>query len=200
MSKPLSLTPDILYQLYNPVIYILIFALVGLLSYNILRPQTAAEKEATSSMSLSGKFKAKKILTTKDALLLAMLDDTYSFVVTDPSIDDNPIIYVSQGFCKVTQYAKGEILNRNCRFLQGTETERDDVEKIKDAIKNRTETSVCLLNYKKDGSKFVNQFFLCPLYSEDRTLAYYLGVQQELLERQEGQTGKNPGYVRFMWL
>lgn len=200
MLTPLSFVFDVIQQLYYPAIYILVFALVGLLSYNILRPQTAAEKEATSSMSLSGKFKTKTILSTKHSLLMTMLDDTYSFVVTDPSIDDNPIIYVSQGFCTVTQYSKGEILNRNCRFLQGAETEREDVEKIKFAVQNRTETSVCLLNYKKDGSTFVNQFFLCPLYSEDGTLAYYLGVQQEVSEKQMGLPGKNPGYVRFMWL
>ena len=87
-----------------------------------------------------------------------------SFVITDPSFLDNPIVYASEGFCYLTGYNKEEIENRNCRFLQGPETDSKDVAKIRAAINEGCEASVELLNYKKDGSTFINQFFLCPLH------------------------------------
>ena len=46
---------------------------------------------------------------------------------------------------------------RNCRFLQGSKTEPADVKKIRDAVHSKSEVSACLLNYKKDGSTFINQ-------------------------------------------
>ena len=49
------------------------------------------------------------------------------------------------------------ILGRNCRFLQGPQTEASDIKKIRDAVNSKSEVSACLLNYKKDGSTFINQ-------------------------------------------
>lgn len=50
-----------------------------------------------------------------------------AFVVTDPVLPDNPIRYASTAFCRLTGYAVEEVLHRNCRFLQGPETERQKV-------------------------------------------------------------------------
>ena len=81
-------------------------------------------------------------------------------------------------------------IGRNCRFLQGPNTDREDVKKIRDAIETKQSVSLCLLNYKKDGSTFINQFFLCPLMTEDGKVAYYLGVQQAVEEKKDKQDGK----------
>jgi PAS domain S-box-containing protein len=76
---------------------------------------------------------------------------------------DNPIIYASEGFSKFTGYSKEEIEGRNCRFLQGKDSNPEDVSRIREAIEKKEEVSVCLLNYRKDGSTFHNQviFFTC---------------------------------------
>lgn len=70
---------------------------------------------------------------------------------------DNPIIYASEGFCRFTGYTKHEIEGRNCRFLQGKDSSQADVAKIREAITKKEATSLCLLNYKKDGTTFLNQ-------------------------------------------
>ena len=80
-----------------------------------------------------------------------------NFVITDPSLPDNPIVFASQGFLTLTGYALNQILGRNCRFLQGPETDPAAVEKIRDAIHQGVDASVCLLNYRIDGSTFWNQ-------------------------------------------
>jgi PAS domain S-box-containing protein len=116
-----------------------------------------------------------------------------SFCICDPDQDDCPIIFASDGFCNFTGYAVDEIEGRNCRFLQGPGTEKADVDKIRSAIKNEKEDSVNLLNYKKDGTSFNNEFFLSPLYGKDGRLEYYIGVQCSVKKLGPGQAPANPG-------
>lgn len=116
-----------------------------------------------------------------------------SFCICDPDQKDCPIVFASDGFCNFTGYAVDEIEGRNCRFLQGPGTEKADVDKIRSAVKNEKEDSVNLLNYKKDGTSFNNEFFLSPLYGKDGKLKYYIGVQCSVKKLGPGQAPANPG-------
>lgn len=60
-------------------------------------------------------------------------------------------------------------------ITQGKNTDKKEIQKISKAIKENSELSVCLLNYKKNGDTFINQFFVCPVYDNNKRLAYYLG-------------------------
>jgi len=149
-------------------------------------------------------FKPKKELTVKDKVfleLLALESKRCCFVITDPDLDDNPIIYSSEGFCHHTKYSFDEVVGRNCRFLQGKDTKTEDVAAIKNAILSTKEATVQLLNYRKDGTTFINQFFISPLRLENGTVAYYLGVQKEV-DKAKGpsQDGENEGWRLFMWI
>ncbi len=85
------------------------------------------------------------------------------FVITDPLLKDNPIVYASQGFLQLSGYSLEEVLGRNCRFMQGVDTDRKKVAELHKAITEGVDCSVCLLNYKKDGSTFWNQVFQASL-------------------------------------
>uniref|UniRef100_A0A453KFD5 LOV domain-containing protein n=1 Tax=Aegilops tauschii subsp. strangulata TaxID=200361 RepID=A0A453KFD5_AEGTS len=100
-----------------------------------------------------------------------------NFVITDPRLPDNPIIFASDSFLQLTEYSREEILGRNCRFLQGPETDRDTVRKIRDAIDNQTEVTVQLINYTKSGKKFWNLFHLQPMRDQKGDVQYFIGVQ-----------------------
>jgi len=100
-----------------------------------------------------------------------------NFVVTDPSLPDNPIVYATQGFLNLTGYSLDQVLGRNCRFLQGPETDPKAVGKIRKAIEDGADTSVCLLNYRVDGSTFWNQFFIAALLDAAGEITNYVGVQ-----------------------
>ena len=96
-----------------------------------------------------------------------------NFVITDPDFIDNPIIYASDGFCTFTGYDKKEVEQRNCRFLQGPDTEQEDIARIREAINEERDVTVELLNYKKDGTPFRNRFFLCPLYTPYKKVFHF---------------------------
>ena len=135
-------------------------------------------------------------------MILGMLESTLEkgpcFVITDPDLPDNPIIYASPAFCAHTLYSKEEVENRNCRFLQGANTRPEDKATIKNAVAKSIPCSVCILNYRKDGSTFNNQFFLTPIHLEDGvTVAYFLGVQAEVPTMAPNKDRENPGYKIF---
>ncbi|KAJ4971514.1 hypothetical protein NE237_004613 [Protea cynaroides] len=100
-----------------------------------------------------------------------------NFVITDPRLPDNPIIFASDSFLELTEYSREEILGRNCRFLQGPETSMATVRKIREAIDNQTDVTVQLINYTKSGKKFWNLFHLQPMRDQKGEVQYFIGVQ-----------------------
>nr|AML79071.1 putative LOV domain-containing protein [Ludovia sp. BC-2016] len=100
-----------------------------------------------------------------------------NFVITDPRLPDNPIIFASDSFLELTEYSREEILGRNCRFLQGPETDPATVRKIREAIDNQRDVTVQLINYTKSGKKFWNLFHLQPMRDQKGEVQYFIGVQ-----------------------
>ncbi len=103
-----------------------------------------------------------------------------SVVISDPSRPDMPIIFVSDEFERQTGYPPEEVLGRNCRFLQGPETDPKAVQAIRDALAEEAELTIDLLNYRKDGTKFWNRLRIRPLFGEDGKLVYYAGAQNPI--------------------
>lgn len=92
---------------------------------------------------------------TQVQLLEAMLDGSkVGTIVTDPSQEDNPIIYTNRTFIEMTGYDRHEVMGKNCRFLQGEDTDPEDVDKLRKAIEAKEEITVILKNYRKNGSPF----------------------------------------------
>jgi PAS domain S-box-containing protein len=107
--------------------------------------------------------------------------------VTDPHQPDNPIIFCNDAFTFMTGYTEAEILGKNCRFLQGPETDRVIVDQIRTAISRRQEVAVEILNYRKNGSTFWNALFVSPVFGEDGRLLYYFGSQLDISRRREAE-------------
>jgi PAS domain S-box-containing protein len=104
----------------------------------------------------------------------------FSIVLTDPTVDDNPIVYVNDAFERATGYSRAGAIGRNCRFLQGGDTDRRAVQKLRDAIEGRKEIAVDILNYRANGTPFWNRLMIAPLFDAEGKLQYFLGVQKVL--------------------
>ena len=122
-------------------------------------------------------------------LTMALASLRHTFTVCDPTLPDCPIVYASDGFLKMTGYSASEVLNRNCRFLQGKDTNRDDVKKISEAVKAGERITVRLLNYRKDGTEFWNLLTVAPVKLSDGRVAKFIGVQVDVTTRTEGSAG-----------
>jgi PAS domain S-box-containing protein len=83
-------------------------------------------------------------------------------ILTDPNLDDNPIVFANRAFQDLTGYEEDEVVGRNCRFLQGANTDREAVRAIREAVEGRYAIQTELLNYKRDGTPFWNALYLGP--------------------------------------
>ncbi len=110
-------------------------------------------------------------------------------IVTDPNLPDNPIIFANPAFLNMTGYDADEVLGRNCRFLQGPDTDRDTVAEVRRAIREQRETSVEIVNYKKNGSAFWNALFVSPVLDGDGTLRYFFASQLDVTRRRDAEEG-----------
>ena len=117
------------------------------------------------------------------------LDETYlrsllekdevemSVVFSDPHSPDNPMIFVSDEFETQTGYSPDEAIGRNCRFLQGPETNPHAIEAIRQGLKAETRFTIDILNYRKDGQPFVNRLRIRPIYDGEGRLIFFAGAQ-----------------------
>lgn len=122
----------------------------------------------------------------KDAL--STLQQT--FVVSDATRPDCPIIYASEGFFTMTGYSVKEVVGRNCRFLQGPDTDREEVARIREAVKAGRSFCGRLLNYRKDGTPFWNMLTVTPIRDDDGKVIKFIGMQVEVSKYTEGLSDK----------
>ena len=104
-------------------------------------------------------------------------------LVTDPNQEDDPIVFVNGAFLDLTGYKEEEILGRNCRFLQGPDTDRATVAEVRRALREQRAVAVDLLNYKADGEPFWNALFIGPIFDQDGKLLYFFASQMDITER-----------------
>ena len=114
------------------------------------------------------------------AALLTEEEREQSVVITDPAQPDNPIIFISEEFEKQTGYSPKEALGKNCRFLQGPETDPAAIEAIRRALDAESDLTIDILNYRKDGTKFWNRLRIRPLVGDDNEVMFYVGAQNPI--------------------
>lgn len=115
-----------------------------------------------------------------------------SVVIVDMQAKDQPIMYCNAGFLRMTGYSREEVVGRNCRFLQvrlfglrgskwqGAETDKEAVKRMRQGIASRSTLAVEVLNYRKDGRSFWNQFSLTPVFAPGgKVCTHYVAVQYE---------------------
>ncbi|UZK69702.1 histidine kinase famiy protein [Sphingomonas sp. S1-29] len=122
-----------------------------------------------------------------DIFFAAVETTRMPMVVTDPAEPDNPIIFCNAAFIRMTGYSREEIVGRNCRFLQGDETDPAAIDQIRQAIRNREEVALEILNYRKNGSTFWNALFVSPVYDDSGALKYFFASQLDISRRREAE-------------
>lgn len=121
-----------------------------------------------------------------DRFVSAVRASCMPMVITDPRRPDHPIVFDNEAFCRLTGYARDEAIGRNCRFLQGPETEMADVARVAAVVARCEPIEIDLLNYKKDGERFWNQLLVSPVFGRDGEPTYFLASQFDVtLEREK---------------
>ena len=112
----------------------------------------------------------------------AMDEAPIGIAITDPDREDNPMIYVNDRFVEMTGYPRSEAVGRNCRFLQGPETDAEPVAELRRAVNAGEATTVELRNYTKQGELFWNRVSVKPLRDGDGEIVNWFGFQHDITE------------------
>jgi PAS domain S-box-containing protein len=114
----------------------------------------------------------------------AALDNApIGITMTDPAQEDNPLVFVNEHFCAQTGYTEEEVLGRNCRLLQGEETDPEPVAQLREGIEAKEPVTTELRNYRKDGTAFWNELLIAPISLGDGRGERYVGFQRDVTER-----------------
>jgi len=125
-----------------------------------------------------------KVTKSSDPFASAVRATRMPMLITDPNQEDNPIVFANDAFMRLTGYAREEVIGRNCRFLQGPDTNPADVKRLRDAIARRSQIEMEIINHRKDGSRFYNRVLISPVFDEDGHLTYFFASQFDVtLER-----------------
>jgi PAS domain S-box-containing protein len=104
-------------------------------------------------------------------------------LITDPNQPDEPIVFANRAFLDLTEYTEEQVLGRNCRFLQGKETDPRAVEEIRMAVRDQQAVAVDIINYKRSGTPFWNALFIGPVFDEAGKLLYHFSSQLDITRR-----------------
>jgi sigma-B regulation protein RsbU (phosphoserine phosphatase) len=123
---------------------------------------------------------AQKLLELKDRALASTAEGV---TISDCSLPENPIIYANEGFERITGYSISDVVGRNCRFLQGEDTDPEAIDEIRRGLREHRELTVEILNYRKDGTPFWNRLSIDPVRDSTGRVTNYIGIQVDITER-----------------
>ncbi len=92
-------------------------------------------------------------------------------IIADAILPDFPIIYCNKAFTEITQYSAEDSIGKNCRFLQGPQTDPEKVKQIREALEKGTQCRLELRNYRKDGS-LLNELTITPIRDDMGVLTH----------------------------
>jgi PAS domain S-box-containing protein len=111
--------------------------------------------------------------------------------IADATQPDRPLIYVNKGFEQLTGYSANDVLGRNCRFLQGEDTDPVTVATIRNAVEAGRECVVEILNYHKNGQPFWNRLSITPVKNESGVVTHFIGIQSDVTARKNAELKLN---------
>lgn len=140
---------------------------------------------ALEQASLLNEFQqSQKVLRLRDRAIAAASN---GIIITDPRAIDNPIIFCNPAFETITGYSAEEAIGRNCRFLQGPESDPASIEQLRHAIRNSLECQVVVKNYRKDGTLYWSELTISPVRDSFGQVINYIGVQADITRRKQAE-------------
>lgn len=158
-----------------------------------LFPQPLPGLYSSSGFDMLGVL-ARVVARPNPQINIGPVDTSCSFLVIDARRYDMPIVFASETFAKLTGYSNSEIIGRNCRFLQAPDghvtagsrrkyTDGNAVYHLKTHISSGKECQASIINYRKDGSPFINLVTVIPISWDTDEIAYFVGFQVDLVEQ-----------------
>jgi PAS domain S-box-containing protein len=122
-----------------------------------------------------------RFLQAAPTLLRACLESIdEGIILADARDPDQTVVYVNQAFVRLTGYTPGEVIGRNCRFLQRGDSDQPEITLMRRALAEKQPVTVTLRNYRKNGSMFWNRVTIQPIRDTGGEIAFFMGAQRDV--------------------
>ena len=121
----------------------------------------------------------------------AVFNANDAIVITEAHPLDKPgprIVYVNQGFTRMTGYTAEEVIGKTPRFLQGPKTDRAQADIIRDTLARWEPVRAELINYRKDGSEFWVELNIVPVVDDNGNYTHWMAIERDITERKQSET------------
>ena len=160
----------------------------------------AYPSESGLSVFLQDITEQKHNLARLELLEKAIAASSNGVVISDMLAADQPIIYCNPAFEQLTGYGPSDIIGRNCKFLQGPDTDQTEVDKIRACIREGKDGRVVLKNYRQDGTPFWNELSISPVRDHSGQVTHFIGVQKDITARKQAEAALRQTEARFQRL
>lgn len=109
-------------------------------------------------------------------------------IITDADLDNGPhIIYVNEAFTKISGYTKEEIIGKTPRILQGKDTDRETLDRLRNTLKNGQAFQAEIKNYKKDGTAYWLDISIVPVKNNDGATTHFTAIERDITAQKSAQ-------------
>ena len=118
-------------------------------------------------------------------------NDMIIITEVDPLNEPGPrIIYVNEAFTKITGYTNEEVIGKTPRILQGEKTDKTILHDLRQKMNKWEITEVEVINYKKNGEEFWNNFTVVPIANKQGWFTHWIAIERDITERKKGEFEK----------
>ncbi len=124
--------------------------------------------------------------TVTDQLLAAVVRFSEDSIIITDTLLEHPgprIIYVNPGFTRMTGYKPEEVFGKTPRLLQGPKTDQAMLNLLRSQLKRGQVFFGQAVNYRKDGSEFINEWHIEPIRSSNGKITHYIAIQRDVTQR-----------------
>lgn len=121
----------------------------------------------------------------KKSLFEILEQSRNAIALSDPTQDDNPLVYVNNAFLELFGYEREELLGNNIRLLNADDKNQQGLKEIKKAIQAQKFIEVNIREYTKEGERIYDEITISPIFDKQREkLIYFLSIHKDVSQTQ----------------
>ncbi len=120
------------------------------------------------------------------ALLRTSIEGTSEGVIITDAKLDSPgprILYVNPAFARMTGYSSDELVGQSPRILQGPDTDRTALKRLRYALTEGQPFNDETVNYRKDGTTYTVEWRVTPVHDAQGQITHFVALQRDITER-----------------